>query len=116
MTHSLELPEDPVKALALLRAASADASVVVFKRSPTCPVSHKAEWEFKKFLQSLPEKDNLIAVTIDVLARRSLARGLTAALEIEHESPQALWFEAGELSWHDSHGALTAACFGTKRP
>ena len=48
---------------------------------------------------------------VDVLAERGLARGLTAALGITHESPQALLFEDGELLAHASHGVLTAAWF-----
>lgn len=115
MSQALELPEDPEAALNLIRAASVEAPVVVFKRSPTCPISHQAEWEFKRFLNGLASSDNLIAVTVDVLDRRSLARGLTASLGIDHQSPQALWFEGGELTWHDSHGALTLAQFTSMR-
>ncbi len=46
-----------------------------------------------------------------MIAERPLARGLTSALDVAHQSPQALWFTAGELAWHDSHGALTRARF-----
>ncbi len=47
----------------------------------------------------------------DVIAQKLLARGLTAELGIRHESPQALVFQAGELSGHASHGTLTAQWF-----
>ena len=115
MPRTIELPDDPAAALHILRTASAEGPIVVFKASPTCPISHKAQWEFKNYLKGLADDDPLITVTIDVLDRRSLARGLTSALQIEHQSPQALWFEAGELSWHDSNGNLTATYFGAKR-
>ena len=111
MPESFDLPEDPDAALDRLRSASTEGPVVVFKRSPTCPISHKAEWELKSFLQGLDPDDDLIAVTVDVLAQRSLARGLSRALGINHESPQTLWFEGGELIWHGSHGALTQTQF-----
>ena len=40
---------------------------------------------------------------------RPLARGLTDALGIRHESPQLLWFTGGGVSWHGSHGDVTKA-------
>lgn len=48
---------------------------------------------------------------IDVIEERPLARGLTAELEVRHESPQALWFSGGELAAHQSHGALTGSWY-----
>ena len=48
---------------------------------------------------------------IDVIAERSLARGLTAELGIPHESPQALVLRGGELSEHAAHDTLTAQWF-----
>ena len=48
---------------------------------------------------------------VDVIDQRPLARGLTAELSIEHESPQALWFAGGELVAHGDHGTLTEAWF-----
>ena len=48
---------------------------------------------------------------VNVLARRELARGITAALGIHHESPQALLWFRGQLRWHDSHSSLTAEAF-----
>ena len=103
----LVLPSDPHSALAFLRAASLTHPVVVFKRSPTCPISHAAEARFRAWLATLCESDALRWASIDVVSERVLARGLTAALAIPHESPQALWFVNGELVWHASHDALT---------
>lgn len=48
---------------------------------------------------------------VDVVAERTLARGLTAALGVQHESPQALVFVDGELVNHASHGVLVRAWF-----
>lgn len=107
----LTLDPDPAAALAALRDASRSGPVVVFKKSPTCPVSHRAEWEFKSWLRGLADAAPLRYALIDVIAERPLARGLTELLAVKHESPQALWFERGELTWHDSHDALTQARF-----
>lgn len=109
--HSLTLDPDPAAALAAIRAASHERPVLVFKKSPICPVSHRAEWELTSWRKSLDEGAELALSIVDVIGERPLARGLTAALDVQHESPQALWFEGGELRWHGSHGALTGARF-----
>lgn len=57
---------------------------------------------------------DLALARVDVLSDRALARGLTAELDVRHESPQALWFSAGELVAHESHGALTAAWYDAR--
>ena len=112
MTYQkLELDDDPKVALAAIRAASSERPVLIFKKSPICPVSHRAEFEFDRWLESLSDADDVSVGGIDVIARKPLARGLTAELGVQHESPQALWFANGELVWHDSHGALTRERF-----
>jgi len=110
-TRELTLPADPEAALAALREASAEVHVVVFKKSPICPTSTRAEFEFKQWLKDVDDADPVRIAWIDVIAERPLARGLTSALDVAHQSPQALWFTGGELAWHDSHGALTRARF-----
>ena len=112
MSHEiLELPADPAQAAHLLRAASRVRPVLVFKKSPTCPISAAAEAECERFLAELPAGARLAVAWIDVIGERPLARGLTEELGIRHESPQALWFDGGALRWHASHHALTAAAF-----
>jgi hypothetical protein len=46
-------------------------------------------------------------VELDVIALCSFALGLVAELRVHHESPQALLFKNGTLSWHRSHDAIT---------
>ncbi|QDV04820.1 hypothetical protein Poly30_03140 [Planctomycetes bacterium Poly30] len=106
-SREIQLPSDPAAAAAALREASMETDVVVFKKSPICPVSTRAEFEFKTWLKSVPDSETTRFAMIDVIAEKPLARGLTAELGIDHQSPQALWFSGGEMSWHDSHGALT---------
>jgi bacillithiol system protein YtxJ len=113
MPTPLDLHPDPRQALDQLRAASRDEPVVVFKKSPICPTSHRAEFEFRRFLEGRPDAALTVA-WIDVIGERALARGLTAELGVQHESPQALWFADGELVWHASHGALNQAAFAER--
>jgi bacillithiol system protein YtxJ len=107
----LDLPEDSLAALEAVREASRSAPVLVFKKSPICPASHVAEGEMRTWLEERDPGSPLKVAVVDVLASRSLARGLTSLLEIRHESPQALLFVEGELRWHDSHGALSRESF-----
>jgi bacillithiol system protein YtxJ len=111
--HELTLEPDPEIALRAIQAASQERPVLVLKRSPICPVSHRAEDELEAFLSGLDPTRELAIARIDVIEQRPLARGLTAELHVQHESPQALWFASGELVWHGSHGALTRERFAT---
>lgn len=106
-TTDLELPDDPRAALEAVREASRRAPALVLKTSPICPVSTWVERDFDDWLDAA--EGAAILARVDVLARKPLARGLTAELDIRHESPQLLWFENGELRWHASHGEVNRA-------
>lgn len=109
--QSLQLDADPARALAEIRNASADHPVLIFKKSPICPVSHRAEAQYVQWKEALGAADDILVADIDVIAEKPLARGLTKQLGIDHQSPQALWFVKGELAWHGSHAELTLARF-----
>ncbi len=111
MPHDeMTLPEDPAAAVQTLMDSSRHAPVLVFKKSPICPVSTMAEGNLMSWL-SMREDAPLKVCVVDVIAARELARGLTRELGIRHESPQALVFKNGEFIWHDSHGGLTEDAF-----
>ena len=107
----LELPSSALKATDMLREASREAPVLVFKKSPICGTSFVAEQELRDWLGSRPREMALKLVEIDVIRERNLARGISAELGIRHESPQALLLTDGELRWHASHEQLTADRF-----
>ncbi len=102
---TFSLAPDARAALDQIREASDHAVVMVFKKSPTCPISHEAEAEWRRFLRTVPEPT--LVAEIDVIAERALARGLVAELGIRHESPQVLVFARQDLTWHESHGEIT---------
>jgi len=111
MAHrDLRLDADAGRALAEIRTRSRERPVLVFKKSPICPESQRAEAQLRRWLETLAGEP-LALCEIDVIAERALARGLTKELAVRHESPQALWFVDGELAWHGSHGALTRERF-----
>ena len=99
----LPLPQEPSDALQTILDTSREQPVLVFKKSPTCPISHHAEDQFRTWLANA---QGVRYAEIDVIEQRPLARGLTEALGIEHQSPQALFIVQGEVLWHDSHMQL----------
>jgi bacillithiol system protein YtxJ len=92
--------------LAAWRAAlSRHPLVLLFKHSPICPVSAAALVEWRAFTAKHPEIPTLF---VDVIADRSVARGLSQECGVAHASPQAIAFRNGRVAWHASHGAITA--------
>ena len=109
--QTIGLPSDPDEALSVLVAASREGPVLVFKKSPVCSISSRAEAQFRKWLNQRTGPASLKVAEIDVIAEQALARGLTSALGIAHASPQALLFKEGALGWQASHGELSASAF-----
>ncbi|MFH1278136.1 MAG: monothiol bacilliredoxin BrxC family protein [Candidatus Eisenbacteria bacterium] len=112
MHETMMLPVDPADAVRALRERSATAAVLLFKKSPYCGTSAYAEGELLWWLDDRKSEKALVVAEVDVVNERSLARGITAELGIEHQSPQVLLFVNGEVKWHGSHGELTGEKFG----
>ncbi|HEX6882159.1 MAG TPA: bacillithiol system redox-active protein YtxJ [Planctomycetota bacterium] len=89
-----------------LEAALAAPRFLVFKHSPTCPISAEAFAEYEEWAASHPECPT---AWIEVVQERPLARAVAERTGVKHESPQALLLEAGRVAWSASHSAITAA-------
>jgi len=87
-------------------AAIQQPRVWLFKHSPICPISRTARAEFEMFKLDYPDVPTLF---VDVVNSRTLAREIADACGVHHESPQALLFEDGTVTWHASHSAITVA-------
>jgi len=84
-------------------------ALLVFKRSPTCPVSHAAEREFRSFIGGLPASKDLRVVSVDVIEQRPISQRIAKDTAIRHESPQALLISRGQnIIFNESHGEITA--------
>jgi bacillithiol system protein YtxJ len=79
---------------------------LLFKHSPICPVSARAQSEYERWKAEQPDAP---ALFVDVIADRATARGISERTGVRHESPQAILFENGQATWHASHGSITAA-------
>ncbi len=89
-----------------LDAAFAAEHYLLFKHSPTCPISAAAFAEYERWAAAQPESPT---GWIEVVQQRPLARAVAERTGIRHESPQAILLAHGEARWNASHGAITAA-------
>ena len=80
--------------------------VLLFKHSPSCPISAGARQQYEAFRKQFPD---VPAMFVDVVADRNTARGIADRCGVRHESPQVILFERGRAVWHAAHDAITAA-------
>ncbi|MHB1225775.1 MAG: bacillithiol system redox-active protein YtxJ [Gemmatimonadaceae bacterium] len=80
--------------------------LLVYKHSGACGISTTAWREIAHLEQAAP---SLPIFLLDVIEQRALARAVAAALDVHHESPQAILVRDGTVIWHGSHFAVTAA-------
>lgn len=98
------MPEMVLHSLADYERMLIQVRVLLFKHSPTCPISAAAREEYEAFCADLPDVPTAF---VDVIADRPVARGLAERCGVVHQSPQAILFENGRPIWHGSHGAIT---------
>lgn len=78
---------------------------VVFKHSPTCPVSLYAHQEVSRFCADQP---GVPVYLVSVRRRREVSRHIADRTGVTHESPQVLVFRRGRLVGAASHEDITA--------
>jgi len=100
------MTEQVLRDLDAFEAALQQPRVLLFKHSPICPISATAKAEYEMFKLDHPDVPTIF---VDVISSRPVARGIADRSGVEHESPQAILFEAGTPTWHASHAAITNA-------
>ncbi len=80
--------------------------MILFKHSPTCPVSWMAH---REVMQLRTEQPDLPLYLISVRRRRDVARFIEERTGIRHESPQILVLRQGTVVASASHDDVTAA-------
>lgn len=86
------------------QALAAHPRVLLFKHSPTCPISAHAREQFEQWKSERPDAPTLF---VDVIGDRPVARGIAERCSVRHQSPQAILFEQGKPVWNASHDAIT---------
>ena len=80
--------------------------VILFKHSPTCPVSWMAH---REVMQLRGEQPDLPLYLISVRRRRDVARFIEERTGVRHESPQVLVLRHGDVVASASHDDVTAS-------
>lgn len=83
--------------------------VVLFKHSPTCPVSWMAHREVMQYRTAQPDVPLYL---ISVRRRRDVARYIADQTHVRHESPQIIVLRRGEVMAAASHDDITAETIG----
>ena len=82
-----------------------DDVAILFKHSPTCPVSWAAHIQMRSFIARNPA---VPVYTISVRDDRTLSRQIAEWTHVEHESPQVIVLRRGVVVSSTSHGGVTA--------
>lgn len=92
--------------LADLLARVGEQTLLIFKRSATCPISMGAEAEYYKYLQG--KNGGFMPAVVTVQEARPVSEEIARRFGVKHESPQLLAVKDGQVLWHISHSAITA--------
>ena len=85
-------------------SASDLGTVVLFKHSTRCSVSRMA---LKMFEQGWDESlSNVSAYYLDLLENRPVSASIAEKLHIEHQSPQMLILQHGQVVHHSNHHSI----------
>ena len=84
--------------------------VVLFKHSPTCPVSWMAQREVLQYHSAQPDVPIYL---ISVRRRREVSRHIAEQTGIEHASPQLIVLRRGVVIATASHDDITAETLAT---
>lgn len=83
---------------------SEEQPVLLFKHSSACPVSGSANQE----MQTLAEDTDLPVYKLVVQESRALSDEIADALDVRHETPQAIVLDEKESAFNTSHFDVTA--------
>lgn len=86
------------------------ARLLLFKHSPTCPISAAALAEFEAWRAAAGDPPTAL---VDVVHQRPVSQAIAAECGVRHESPQAILFVAGRVAWHASHWDITRGALAT---
>ncbi len=82
-------------------AASQQQPVLVLKHSATCPVSASAHAAYAAMDADAPPR-----YVVTVQSARDVSDFLARALDVRHETPQAILIDAGTAVWTATHGRV----------
>jgi bacillithiol system protein YtxJ len=78
---------------------------IIFKHSPTCPISLFAHREVSRYCESQPDAPVYL---VSVRRQREVARHVAHCTGVRHESPQVVVLRRGDVLAAASHHTITA--------
>lgn len=93
-----------IESFDILEECKKQEEAILFKHSLTCGVSANALNRFEDFMKDHPDFPCYI---LFVQNSREISNLIANESGIPHQSPQALYFEAGEIVKNESHGRIT---------
>jgi len=84
---------------------SAEAPVIVFKHSTTCPISAGAFDEFQQYLKNDGKDEE--AYFLKVRESREVSNHIAEVTGVQHQSPQILLLKDKSSIWKESHSKIT---------
>lgn len=79
---------------------------LLLKHSLTCPISKAAYEEYAEFMQTHADLEGALLI---IQESRPLSAYVAEQTHVKHESPQAILFNKGNVTWHASHWKITKA-------
>lgn len=95
-----------VKDWRALLSESKFQTVLVFKHSNQCEISHIVLQDFQAFMSA---QETCPYGIIDVLEARELSNLIASEMDIRHESPQVIMIDNSVAVWHASHWSITSS-------
>ncbi len=86
---------------------------IIFKHSPTCPLSLYAHREVSRFCESRPDA---CVYLVSVRSQRDVARHISQSTGVRHESPQVVVLRRGVVLASASHNDITAEWIASALP
>jgi bacillithiol system protein YtxJ len=73
--------------------------IIIFKFSPSCPISLRKESEFDDWVS----QREIEYVKVNVISERDISNKIAEIFNIKHESPQIIFIENGKPAYFASH-------------
>lgn len=89
---------------AWLASLPARGATVLYKHSPYCGISARADQELDAFVEKYPD---VLIHAVDVVHQRSLSDAIARLIGVAHSSPQVVLLAQGLVVWNESHYGIT---------
>ncbi|GAB2776422.1 bacillithiol system redox-active protein YtxJ [Salinimicrobium soli] len=105
-----EVPWTPLtnmEQLETIKKESQEQPVLIFKHSTRCGISRMVLKGFENEYEVLKDTDHKMYF-LDLIANRDVSNAVASRLSVQHESPQLIVLQDGNVVHHASHHSIQA--------